>query len=1093
MAAGSLDHETLDRLAVLAVENELYRAACRAQLLAHLPERFVELIAVEDDPIDQLRVDLDHLNRHPRLPDHHQPPLATWLQNAYLLTTPGDAAREFRRIRHRLVGPARQQEILRSLTRIKKITVADASRLSAERDRVAPTLAGDILGGRFALEKRLGEGAVAEVWRARDLAAGTLAAVKVLKARWAENPERRARFFSGARQMAGFGHPHILPVIMPEGEDAGRFYCVLEYLDAGDLEAALRDGRIRQSTGLRALLQVSSGAAAMHAAGVVHLDIKPQNILLGSDGRVMLGDFDRVRLTAADGGGQTETIDSIFYLAPETFDERRRPGPAADVFSLGMTALFVLHGERLPAWIVRRPAALLRRIECPDAVRQVIARAIAVDPADRYGDVEGFAVELEGALGRPSGALPVIEKLISQAPRSVPPPAASPGRASGPMPRVEGAPRSEGAPARERSLPIRSLTAPPGPTSGGFASGGFAAGGPASGGFASGGFTTGAPASGGIKSGGFASGGIKSGGLGSAPYPARTTAPPVVAPAVRRTLPPPSIPPPSLPPPSPPPSLPPPSLPPPSMRPPSMPPPSLPPPTRSPRMSARPPARAGELELDDSVDSATQALAREAAAAALAEEWEAEAGDAGESDAGLDARDPEASDPEASDPEASDPEASDPEASDPGEDESGSDGGGAAGSVSLPPGRALAESALLPPPAHRARPSSPAAVRFDPDDEGDSSDPDADEANIDALDRVAEFFTGPLGGSSNASLGRGSKPEAPPRRVVATDAEPLRLRPSAAIPEPLPPRAPVAEPPRAPVAEPPRPPVSEPRPLVSEPRPPVSEPRPPVSEPRPPVAEPRPPVAVAEPLATEPPRPTTTQPISVPAARIATPAPRDALEERADVGAFGFSLEAALDDVARSRPVESPAPRSEPQPPPVAEPRVPFEPASPDLPSPERRGALWMVASLGLGLIGWGLSNRWERAPSRGDGWRSVGPEGRPDAGRDVPDVGAAGAPMPDARLPDARLPDAQMPDAQMPDAQVPDAQLLNAQVPDAAPTPAPDAAPTPAPDAARPAPRRRRRPPRNRRRTTPPAPTRAPPVPPRPEGPIIEIPDEFK
>ncbi|MCB9554023.1 MAG: serine/threonine protein kinase, partial [Myxococcales bacterium] len=401
------------------METELYRDACRAQLLAHLPERFVEAIAVDDDPIAQLWADLDHLNRNPRLPDHHQPPLATWLQNAYLLTTPGEAAREFRRIRHRLVGPARQQEILRSLTRIKKITVSDALRVAA--DRAAPVAAGELLGGRFSLEKKLGEGAVAEVWRARDLAAGTPVAVKVLKARWAEDAERRARFFAAARQMAAFSHPHIVPVINPEGEDGGRFYCVLEYLDAGDLETALRDGRIRQSTGLRALLRVASGAAAMHAAGVVHLDIKPQNILLGSDGRMMLGDFDRVRLTAAEGGGQTETVDSIFYLAPENFDERRRPGPAADVFSLGMTALFVLHGDRLPAWIVRRPAALLRRIDCPEAVRQVIGRAIALDPGERYGDVEGFAIELEGALGRPSGALPVVAPLISQAPRAVPP------------------------------------------------------------------------------------------------------------------------------------------------------------------------------------------------------------------------------------------------------------------------------------------------------------------------------------------------------------------------------------------------------------------------------------------------------------------------------------------------------------------------------------------------------------------------------------------------------------------------------------------------------------------------------------------------
>lgn len=1011
MAAGSLDPETLEEIATLAVQRELPRGACRAQLLAHLPPRFVETIEAVADPVAQLRADLAHLNDHPRLPDHHQPPLATWLQNAYLLTTPGEAAREFRRLRDRLVGPARQQEILRSLTRIKKITVSDAIRIGADPDRVVPPQAGDIFGGRFSLEKRLGEGAVAEVWRARDLAAAAPVAVKILKPRWAEDPERRARFFAAARQMAAFAHPHIVPVIIPEGEDAGRFYCVLEYLDAGDLEQALREERIRTSTGLRALLKVSSGVAALHASSVVHLDIKPQNILLGTDGRVMLGDFDRVRLTAAGGGGQTETVDSVFYLAPETFDERRRPGPTADVFSLGMTALYVLHGDKLPAWIVRRPAALLRRIDCPDPVRRVIARAIALEPVERYGDVETFAVELESALGRPSGALPSIAPLLSGGPRSIAPPGASPP-GDGPMARPAPPPRAPSRPSRsmraisgpppreifetgERpalSTPLtltelydsgaRGMLAPPPPLAAGL----YDASDP--------------PPEG----------------------PVLTTPPPVVAPPSRGSLPAPSIPPPSLPPPA----------------------------------LELPPARTGELELDESVESALDVLDRAAAAAALAEEVESEARAARRERSGWGAA--PAAGFEAARDSMGDESASGLSVSEGSADASGSDGDDApvddaddgpadAEDDSAPssvqdddgpspqparrdsaldssmPGRALAESALLRPPPPRDRATAPdAAPVAEPDAEPDQdAEPDSESGALpsdlsaaDSLDRVAEYFTERLAGAR-------------------ADESALKRLPGQVAPS---------------RADAPTRPVTYVRPMVPR----------------------RPPERLETP-------PENTAP---------TPAAPDPTDD-----AFGFDLDAALEGVARSRPIE----RDTLDDPPIAR-GTPIDAPPPrlDPASPDRRGALWMIASIGGAAATWLLLDAWRARTTPGDGRRPVGTS--------TPAAPVA-APARDAGLPDAAAPDAATPDAAAPDAapaidaapdSAPDAAAPDA-APDAAPAPPPDAAP--APDAA-PRRRRRRRPRRPPRRGSAPpkqTPQRRPerPRPPQTDAPIIEIPDEFK
>ena len=100
MAVASFDQDTLEDIIATAVRSGLATNDRRSQLLAHLPQRFVDKVQLFDEPVEQLRADVVHLNAHPRLPDHHQAPLASWLQNAYLLTTPSDEARVFRQFRN---------------------------------------------------------------------------------------------------------------------------------------------------------------------------------------------------------------------------------------------------------------------------------------------------------------------------------------------------------------------------------------------------------------------------------------------------------------------------------------------------------------------------------------------------------------------------------------------------------------------------------------------------------------------------------------------------------------------------------------------------------------------------------------------------------------------------------------------------------------------------------------------------------------------------------------------------------------------------------------------------------------------------------
>lgn len=304
---------------------------------------------------------------------------------------------------------------------------------------------GQVLAERFALARRLGAGSSGVVWAARDLDDGKgEVALKILHPQLGRDPNLIAQLAREARVLARLEHPHIARAL--SFEDDGDFvFLAMELLDGEPLHEVLgahtRDGRYFGNRALAQLLvQTCAGVAHAHAHDIVHRDLKPHNVIVsatagGFDAKVV--DFGIARLSAAslfDATTLGRRMGSLFYMSPE--QTRGEPADVrADVFALGSILFELLTLRRawamgpdghLPAFdkpiahgphnalaevFTRiaegpRPRPSVVRPELPPALDTIVARALAVDPSDRYPSVAAFANEARAALDAMSAPLP---------------------------------------------------------------------------------------------------------------------------------------------------------------------------------------------------------------------------------------------------------------------------------------------------------------------------------------------------------------------------------------------------------------------------------------------------------------------------------------------------------------------------------------------------------------------------------------------------------------------------------------------------------------------------------------------------------------
>ena len=256
--------------------------------------------------------------------------------------------------------------------------------------------AGDQLAQeRFYLIEPAGQGGFAAVWKAFDRHLQQMVAVKVLHGQHGQERTRLERFNRGARIMATLDHPAVVRIVLDSQQEDSFHYFAMEYLAGGDFHEAVVSKRLARPDVLRVVTEIGNALAYAHQRGIVHRDVKPRNILLDESRRPKLTDFDLVRAAHTTGGTGSDPLGTFIYAAPESLKAPDSVDERADVFSLGMTLLFALHGDDLPMDALLAPEGFIPE-DTPSAIVRALLTAIQWRRDDRYRSVPAFLDALEG-------------------------------------------------------------------------------------------------------------------------------------------------------------------------------------------------------------------------------------------------------------------------------------------------------------------------------------------------------------------------------------------------------------------------------------------------------------------------------------------------------------------------------------------------------------------------------------------------------------------------------------------------------------------------------------------------------------------------
>jgi serine/threonine-protein kinase len=260
------------------------------------------------------------------------------------------------------------------------------------------------LADRYELVEVVGRGGMGEVWAARDLRLGRSVAVKLLSGHVASEAGVRERFEAEARSAARLGHPNVVQVF-DSGEHDGIPYLVMELLPGRTLADEIALGSLDPETVRRIGTEVLGALEASHAAGILHRDIKPGNVLLTADGRAKVGDFGIAKST--EGLNLTSTgmiVGTAAYLAPERVAGHPAT-PESDLYAVGVVLYEALSGRK--PFQADTPLGLMRAVEAHQAIPladarpglepslvAAVERAMAKDPGRRFRSAAAMAAAL---------------------------------------------------------------------------------------------------------------------------------------------------------------------------------------------------------------------------------------------------------------------------------------------------------------------------------------------------------------------------------------------------------------------------------------------------------------------------------------------------------------------------------------------------------------------------------------------------------------------------------------------------------------------------------------------------------------------------
>src|SRR5688572_13834515 len=303
----------------------------------------------------------------------------------------------------------------------------------SEATQGAPgVLTGTVLSGRYRLESKLGSGGMSTVYLARDETLERWVAAKVLHREISDQPDQIERFRREARAVAQVSHPNVVAVI-DAGEDAGRPYIVFEYVDGETLKHRIdaHPGGLPLDESAAYAIEVGRGLGAAHARRLVHRDVKPQNVLIDSEGRAKVTDFGIARELEQDGLTKTgRVLGTTDYVSPEQA-MGQQVDARSDIYSLGVVLYEMLTGQvpfkadnlvgvAMKHVNEKMPDVQRRRRDVSSALAVVVERATEKKPDKRYRDMNEMLDDLERALevevargGRSTGEVTTVLDSVS--------------------------------------------------------------------------------------------------------------------------------------------------------------------------------------------------------------------------------------------------------------------------------------------------------------------------------------------------------------------------------------------------------------------------------------------------------------------------------------------------------------------------------------------------------------------------------------------------------------------------------------------------------------------------------------------------------